>query len=125
MEPDPYELGTVVYFDFGPPRQSRQDEGILKEKHYAVVLQTTVLSQNPVYPVLVVAGLTSTAPRNMNGWVQIEPTKQNGLSHVSYLDARRLYTIRKAEVLEVMGKVEKAVLFQAKEWLKKLFEITV
>ena len=51
-----FKFGSVVYYNFGPPSESRADEGLLKEKHYAVVAQTNSLSGSDTYSTLVVAG---------------------------------------------------------------------
>lgn len=120
---DSFKLGSVVLYDFGPPAQDRADEGILREKHYAVVAQTTTLSASSTYETLVLVGLTSTKPKRMMGWVEVPATPRNGLHHTSYLDAKKLYTIRKDRVERWVGELEPTKIWEMKQILKQLFEL--
>ncbi|AIE87487.1 type II toxin-antitoxin system PemK/MazF family toxin [Fimbriimonas ginsengisoli] len=118
-----FKLGSIIYYDFGPPAEDRSHEDLLREKHYAVVVQTDLLSGNDKYTTLAVAGMTSTKPYNRAGWVEIPATTDNGLDHIGYCDAKKLYTIRKDRVARVVGNLEKNKVYELKRILAELFEL--
>lgn len=113
-----------MYYDFGPPAEDRSDEGLMREKHYALVVQSDSFTKHPHYPMVVVLAMTSKKPKGSAiGWLQIEPSPQNGLEMTTYLEAKKFYTIRKSDISRVVGRLEWTLLQQLKGWLLDFFSL--
>jgi len=59
----------------------------------------------------------------MRGWVEVPATAGNGLDHTSYLDAKKLYTIRKDGIERIVGALEKRKVFEMKSIFIELLEL--
>lgn len=106
------EEGSLFRHDFGP-RHNHLQEGVRP----ALVVQTNVLNTLEGYPNVIVVPLT-TKPRPSPTYVPIQPSKENGLSSMSWAITNQIFTIGKADLGEFLGKINKTDLFEVKEGLK-------
>ena len=88
----PISRGQIYYIDFGPKQHGNR---AIEGKHFAVVLQNEKLNRLPDYGLVVLVPITS-KKRPSPSYVEIEPTKANGLSVVSFAKCEQVFTVDQA-----------------------------
>lgn len=92
--------GEIYWLDLGEPRGS--GPGFLRP---VVIIQDNDFNQTKIGTTIIAILTTSLRLANMDGNVLIIPTKANGLEKPLVVNVTQLYTIDKAELLDLLGSV--------------------
>jgi len=111
------EQGDIFNFDFGPQHDNRQ-EGIRS----ALVVQTDFLNRLDAYSLTIVVPL-SRSGRPSPSHVRIEPSKDNGLTDVSFAKCEQIYTVPRDMLADKRGSLSQGDLFAVKEALRLVLSL--
>lgn len=99
--------GELWLLDWSPARGSEQ-AGLRP----ALVLQTDAANTNPHYPNTIVLAL-STKGKPVPFHIEVQPSKQNGLTERSYIKAEQMLTVSKDRLTRKLGTLDDDCLKQA------------
>jgi mRNA-degrading endonuclease toxin of MazEF toxin-antitoxin module len=111
------ERGQIYDFDFGP-RQDNRQEG----RRPALVVQSDLLNRIKGYGLTIVVPLT-TQGRPSPTYVPLDPTKENGLTQLSFAKCEQPYTVTYDSLKSLRGKVTKQDMFRIREALKLVLDL--
>jgi mRNA-degrading endonuclease toxin of MazEF toxin-antitoxin module len=108
---------SIVNYDFGSQPDSRQ-EGFRP----ALIVQTDHLNNLEGYPLTVIVPISHTG-RPSPSHVRLEPSSDNDLDAVSYAKCEQIYTVPKALLGEVRGKVSGTEMYAVKQALRSVLTL--
>ena len=108
----------MYWVDWNPSRGSEQ-----AGTRPAVIIQTDAGNTNPNYSNTIVAAITSTVAR-VPTHVDIQPSKENGLSRISCVKCEQLVTVSKDRLAGSIGKLDADDMGRVDVALKRAMALT-
>jgi len=108
---DPFR-GDIWLVDWSPSRGSEQSG-----MRPALVVQTDAANQNPRYPNVIVAAI-STKGKDVPFHVPLTPEGSNGLSENSWCKCEQILTISKDRLARRLGRVDDRLMKQVEDALR-------
>ncbi len=106
--------GDLYWLDWAPARGSEQSG-----RRPALVVQTDAANRIEAYPNTIVVAV-SRAGKPVPFHVKVQPDEDNGLRDTSFVKCEQLMTVSRQRLVERMGRVSDAVLFQVDQALRKV-----
>ncbi|MHB9132007.1 MAG: type II toxin-antitoxin system PemK/MazF family toxin [Armatimonadota bacterium] len=106
------QRGELWWVDWSPGRGSEQ-----LGRRPALIIQTNLANQNPSYSNTIVLTV-STKGHPVPFHIAIEPTRENGLSALSYIKCEQVMTIDKSRLESRIGKLTAAEMRRVEDALR-------
>lgn len=107
----------MFWVDWNPARGSEQ-----AGTRPALVVSTDAANQNPNYPNVIVATVSSQG-RSVPTHVEVTPSPQNGLTRVSFVKCEQLMTISKARLGNKVGTLSQGHMATVDASIKKALSL--